>query len=114
MLAGVDAGGPVRGGQRREPAGQRGQVGVGESGAALGHGAEQAGGRVVGGQQQRAVEAGAAAPPGERADHGQVGGVGQFGAVVPLELDPLPAAGAGLVDRRPGRPTCTPAPRSRR
>ena len=72
------------------------------------------GGRVVGGQQQRAVHPGAAAPAGQRADHDQVEGVGQLGAVVALELDPQPAAGAGLVAGGRGRPTCTSAPRSRR
>ena len=93
----VHPGRPFRAGQRRQPGRQRGQLGVGEAGAALADGAERVGGRVVRGQQQRAVDAAAAAPPGERADHDQVDGVGQLGAVVPLELDPLPAAGAGLV-----------------
>ena len=55
--------------------------------------------RVVRGQQDRPVDAPAAAPAGERADHDQVDGVGQLGAVVPLELDPLPAAGAGPIAR---------------
>ena len=38
--------------QWRQPGGQSGQVGVGEAGTALGHRAEDVGGRVVGGQQQ--------------------------------------------------------------
>ena len=68
-----------------------------EPGAALGDGLERAGGRVVGGQQQRAVDAGAAATPVQRADHHQVQGVGELGAVVALEFDPQPAARSGLV-----------------
>ena len=104
LLARVDPGGLVRAEQRRQPGGQCGQVGVGEPGAALGHRAEHVGARVVGGQQHRAVDPGAAAAPGERADDDQVDGIGQLGAVVPLELDPLPAACSGLVSRiRPGR-----------
>src|SRR5260370_219016 len=95
----VDAGGVVRADRRRQRGVRRGQVGVGEPGPALGHGAEHVGLRVVGGQQHRAVHAGAPPAPGERADGDQVDGVGQFGAVVALELDPLPAAGAGLVHR---------------
>src|SRR6202007_3249244 len=54
-----------------------------------------------GGQQHRAVHAGAAAAPGVRADDDQVDRVGQFGAVVPLELDPLPRARAGLAALHP-------------
>ena len=106
LLARVDPGGLVRPGQRREPAGQRSQVGVGEAGAALGHRAEEVGAGVVGGQQQRAVDAGPAATPGERADDRQVDGVGQLGAVVALELDPQPATGA-CGTRRRGSVTCT-------
>jgi hypothetical protein len=58
---------------------------------------EPVGGLVVDGQQQRPVHAGAPSPAGQPAHHHQVQGVGQLGAVVALELDPLPAARAGLV-----------------
>jgi len=94
LLACVDPGRPLRVGQRRQPGRQLGQVGVGEPGAALGHRAEDIGVGVIGGQEERPVDAGAAAAPGERADDDQVDGVGQLGAVVPLQLDPQPAARA--------------------
>jgi hypothetical protein len=92
--------GPIGACQRRQARRQGRQIDVAEAGAALADRGEPVGGGVVGGQQQRAVDPGAAAPPGERPHHHQVQGVGQLGAVVALELDPLPAARAGLVAGR--------------
>src|SRR5262245_64764483 len=86
--------------QRREPGGQRGQVGVAEPGAALCHRGERVGLWVVRGEKQRAVLSAATATPPDRADDHQIERVGELGAVVPLELDPQPAAGACLVAGR--------------
>src|SRR4029453_5035159 len=94
--AGVDPGRRVGAGQGGQPPGEGGQLGVAEPGAALADGAEQVGLGVVGGQQQGPVDAAAAAPAGQGADHDQVQGVAELGAVVALELDPQPAPGPGL------------------
>lgn len=86
--------------QRAELVEEHFEVVVGEACADHARGLEPLAVRVVGGQQQRAVVAGALAFAELRADGDQVQRVAQtLFQVVPLELEPPVRADAGLVDR---------------
>src|SRR5215212_10189133 len=100
----VDPDGPLCPAQRRQPCRKRAQFGVREPGAAPADRLVDLRVRVVRGQQHCPVRAPPPASPYVRADNDKVHGVRQFGAVVPFEFDPQPAAGTSLVDRaRAGR-----------
>src|SRR3989441_3567431 len=99
--AGVYVHGPLRALVSAEHFWQIAEELVGEAGSELAYGLEVVVLVIVGGHEQRAGAPAPAAPAVEGAHHHQVHRVGHLAAVLALEFDPLPPAGAGLVDAAP-------------
>src|SRR2546425_1759034 len=95
--AGVYVHGPLRALVSAEHFWQIAEELVGETGSELAYGLEVVVLVVVGGHEQGAVAPAPAAPAVDGADYHQVHRVGHLAAVLALEFDPLPPAGAGLV-----------------